>query len=90
MPRQLRPCGTRAAYVRHQRHGEDPCEKCVEGNRLYMQQFREQRAELPADQIPHGTNGYRNYRCRCEICTEGNKQRCARYRRDRAARKAAA
>lgn len=27
--RILRPCGTRAAYVRHQRHGEQPCQPCI-------------------------------------------------------------
>ena len=33
-PRQLAPCGTRAAYERHRRKGEPPCADCVEANRL--------------------------------------------------------
>ncbi len=27
-PVELRPCGTYAAYRRHERHGEPPCEAC--------------------------------------------------------------
>ena len=27
-----RPCGTQAAYRRHKRHGEDPCEDCRRAN----------------------------------------------------------
>lgn len=35
MPKELRGCGTIAAYRRHQRHGEKPCKKCrSEYNRL--------------------------------------------------------
>ena len=28
MPRELKPCGTTAAYVRHKKAGEKPCELC--------------------------------------------------------------
>lgn len=28
MPRELRPCGTRAAHARHVRHGDEPCDPC--------------------------------------------------------------
>jgi hypothetical protein len=31
---QVKPCGTRAAWRRHRYHGEDPCEKCREGERV--------------------------------------------------------
>ena len=27
-PRNLKPCGTVAAYMRHKRHGETPCDDC--------------------------------------------------------------
>ncbi len=27
-PRTLAPCGTTAAYARHLRHGEQPCDAC--------------------------------------------------------------
>lgn len=33
MSTSLKPCGTRAAYVRHLRHREDPCEPCLKANR---------------------------------------------------------
>lgn len=32
MARELRPCGTVAAYVRHLRHGEEPCDDCRKAN----------------------------------------------------------
>ena len=31
-PRTLAPCGTTAAYARHLRHGEQPCDACREAN----------------------------------------------------------
>lgn len=33
--RALQPCGTRAAYVRHKRHGEQPCSACTAANSRY-------------------------------------------------------
>jgi uncharacterized protein (DUF3084 family) len=33
--RWVQPCGTRAAYQRHQRHGETPCDTCREASRNY-------------------------------------------------------
>lgn len=32
-----RPCGTPAAYRRHQRHGEKPCEACRQAHARYRQ-----------------------------------------------------
>lgn len=29
MPRELKPCGTLAAYRRHRRHGEQACDACL-------------------------------------------------------------
>jgi hypothetical protein len=31
---ELRPCGTPAAYKRHLRHREPPCDDCTAANRL--------------------------------------------------------
>lgn len=31
----LKPCGTRAAALRHRYHGEQPCDPCVEAEREY-------------------------------------------------------
>ena len=33
MTKPLQPCGTRAAYTRHKKAGEEPCGPCVEANR---------------------------------------------------------
>lgn len=45
----LSPCGTRTAYKRHRRHGEDPCDACREAsriaNRKYGEQYNEKRRE---------------------------------------------
>lgn len=35
MPRELKPCGTHAAYVRHHYYGEPPCDLCVAAARVY-------------------------------------------------------
>ena len=32
----LKPCGTRAAYKRHLRRREVPCQPCVQANRAYV------------------------------------------------------
>lgn len=34
-PRDLAPCGTYAAYVRHLRHGQTPCRPCTQANTRY-------------------------------------------------------
>ncbi|MCP2339213.1 hypothetical protein [Actinomadura rupiterrae] len=36
MSRTLQPCGTRAAYKRHKRRGEQPCEPCRQANAAYI------------------------------------------------------
>jgi hypothetical protein len=36
----LQPCGTTAAYQRHMRHDEDPCEACREANRRSLRERR--------------------------------------------------
>ena len=35
-PRELAPCGTRSAYVRHLRNGEDACDACKKANTDYQ------------------------------------------------------
>lgn len=47
MARQLKPCGTPAAYRRHLRHDEEPCEKC---KRAAREEKRLQRAEMRVDE----------------------------------------
>lgn len=33
MARELQPCGTRAAYSRHRKNGEEACAPCMAANR---------------------------------------------------------
>ena len=40
----LKPCGTRAAYVRHLRHGEDPCRPCRDAMAEHRRLHRAARA----------------------------------------------
>lgn len=46
---ELAPCGTRSAYKRHRRHGEEACGPCREANRAenekYRPQYNEKRRE---------------------------------------------
>ena len=44
--RKLRPCGTHAAYARHLRNNEKPCDACTEANRARR------------DDAPSGSNNY--------------------------------
>lgn len=46
MARKAQPCGTTAAYQRHRRNGEDPCEDCLRAWReAKAERTRERRAE---------------------------------------------
>lgn len=86
--RPLSEHGTPAAYQRHLRWGEEPCEACREAN---TESKRQQRACPPADSgrrkpIAHGSlKGYQQHRYRgetpCAECREGN----AKSQRDRKA-----
>lgn len=37
--RDLRPCGTQAAWARHRRKGEEPCEACKQANRDHVREW---------------------------------------------------
>jgi hypothetical protein len=86
LPRELRPCGTAAAYHRHLDHGEAPCEACTVANRENGRRLR----ALPHTRlrpIKHGTpGGADSHRYRgeaaCGACAEA-------YRADRRRRAAA-
>jgi hypothetical protein len=72
--RELKPCGTRAAYVRHVGRGEIPDEACVLANREEAGENKRKRvATTPFRLIPHGLGGYKNYDCRCPTCTEAER-----------------
>ena len=36
----VKPCGTQAAYQRHRRHGEQPCEPCMAAERERQRKYR--------------------------------------------------
>lgn len=56
MPVQLQPCGTQAAYNRHVRYHETPCDDCLDAHAEYMHRWR--RGEQPEHQPPPcGTRG---------------------------------
>jgi hypothetical protein len=38
--RRLLPCGTYAAYYRHRKNKEEPCEACKEAHRQYMRRHK--------------------------------------------------
>ena len=49
MPRELKPCGTVAAYERHRRHGEEVCDACREARRVHSNaQYTPRDRERPA------------------------------------------
>ena len=65
MTRQLQPCGTPAAYARHLRHHEPPCQACtaantarVAANRQEVALIRLRRADLAAA-VYNGDRGRR-------------------------------
>ena len=39
--RNLAPCGTRSAYKRHKRWGEEVCDECREASRKYNEKYQE-------------------------------------------------
>lgn len=51
MPRELKPCGTRAAYARHKRNGETPCAECVDANRSRRRGQKRDEAEATAEVV---------------------------------------
>lgn len=84
MPRDLKPCGTRAAYQRHKRRGEEPCEACAEALRAHY------RVDVPKPRTvkPCGTRAaYQRHveagETPCEPCREANRAE-VRARRRRA------
>jgi hypothetical protein len=44
--RQLKPCGTRAAYERHRKHSEKPCDACMKAAATHTAAKRESRPDV--------------------------------------------
>lgn len=73
----LKPCGTLAAYRRHLRHGEQPCDECREENNAR----RRKPGGKPRKPAEHGSSRMYKKGCHCDICTEAALER-ARVRRE--------
>jgi hypothetical protein len=87
--RPLVPHGTAAAYARHLKHGDEPCDACRAAN---AEQKRGQKAnpDKPGRRtdIPHGTpQGYRRHLYRREPACEPCLQASAAAQRARTAAK---
>mgnify|MGYP000989548803 CR=1 FL=1 len=55
MSREVQPCGTRAAYLRHRRNGEAPCAEFSAANSRYTTaHMKEQRAQKRSGQFSRG------------------------------------
>ena len=52
--RKLKPCGTRAAYVRHCRNGEKPCEACRVADLEHQWARRRAKSALGAEHVGQG------------------------------------
>ena len=76
MPFELKPCGTDAAYRRHRRHGEKPCDTCREAHNARKRKT-DRGPRLPA---PHGTASKYNTGCRCEPCSAAQRARNRAWR----------
>jgi len=85
-PRQAQH-GTRRSYLNHKRHGETPCDKCIEANRKYNRERSKRRRQnpsmVPGDGNPaHGTYaGAKNNNCPCPDCRWAARVRDNKYRR---------
>lgn len=84
MPRELKPCGTPAAYARHLRDRETPCQPCREanaeakatqGHTKVRDRARAELARLHRDEYAelaraHGTDPRRWDRARAELARQ--------------------
>lgn len=76
MARELKSCGTEAAYRRHLRHGEKPCDACREATNAR----RRGPDGKPMQPAQHGTVSKYHSGCRCEECTLANTNRQRAWR----------
>lgn len=88
------PCGTRSAYQRHRRHGEEPDEACRQANTAYHRRLRcsEPRRETqygPQTDPACGTViGFERHRRRYEVPCAPCRQALREYQRQRKALRA--
>ena len=83
------PCGTYAAYERHRRAGETPCDACYEGLRRYSRERYAVRVGRPVrrwQRVQCGTNsGYIDHVTKrtepCAKCRKAHRDYMRKYRR---------
>jgi hypothetical protein len=90
---ELKPCGTAAAFTRHRRHGETPCDACREARRIYGTARKRAKGSRPRQRPACGTDGgYQRHRrdreTPCERCIQAHRDYQNTNNRRRAARAA--
>lgn len=82
MAKELQPCGTSAAYRRHKKRNEEPCDLCKEAqklkSRLHDEKRRDRIPNAPFDESKCGTTaGYSQHKRHsvppCESCLQANR-----------------
>jgi hypothetical protein len=82
--RHLAPHGTPAAYLRHLRHGDEPCEPCREANAKAKRGQKATATPGRRKPIAHGTlAGYQQHRYRGEDACNDCKRAARDYQRAR-------
>jgi hypothetical protein len=84
MPRELQPCGTNAAYIRHVRRREDTCQPCREAHAAYVRAYNGYGDGPPRGPAKCGTNGgYDAHRRRgeqtCAECRAAHSRHVGKY-----------
>lgn len=74
-------CGTDSGYRRHRRHGETPCQECLDEHRVQQAELAHSPVRRPSalKPIAHGTlRGYKQHWYRkeqpCAECREANRR----------------
>ena len=99
MVTKLKPCGSMAAYARHKKSGEVPCQPCVEANRAYhrayQKRYYKENRETILDRIrgKYNTQSLAYYHANKEHYAEAQRRRrkenpelVVRYNHERRAR----
>lgn len=93
----LQPCGTMAAYQRHKRDGEEPCQPCREAKRIASKEYQRKARALnqvkPRELKPHGTLAAANRHTKkheplCDPCREVVREKAKQRRAEATANRA--
>lgn len=92
-PGRLKPCGTLAAYRRHGRHGEKPCQPCRQANADAQRAKRTPAVHLeyvPDHYAGHPACGHREDHGALKLTDDPRRVTCANCKRSRPYRTAVA